>query len=143
MRTTWLFSSRMSFRSLASSRLSWAMAFANAFSASERVRPWAALTSASACARLSSTVARLFFVTTRAMSFSSESRSPFVGSGTSTTDTSFSSSSGSFSVGATTMAVVNCVLRWKPSSRSARTVTGSSRWRWKSFSSTSAGFVSR
>jgi hypothetical protein len=96
----------MSATSPPSRRSSWAIAFANAFSASDRVSPSAAFTICSTWPRSSETVARLLFCSTPTISTRSRRKSSNVGSGTSRTETSFSSSTGIVRLGDRRITVV-------------------------------------
>ena len=106
LRITCRFSSSTSLMSCPFKTPSLAMALAKAFSASLRVSPCAALMSCSACSRERSMLARLPWRTTATISRSSwySSRNP--GSGTSSTETSFSNSTGICAVGERRMTVV-------------------------------------
>ena len=142
LRTTWRFSSRTRRMSSLSSTPSLAMALAKAFSASLRVSPCAALMICSAWSLVSSTRALFPRRTTVTISLSSWNRSRNEGRGTSRTETSFSSSTGMVSTGASRITVVYVDLRSCASSRIARTTGGASRKGWKSLSTTSDGSVS-
>ena len=142
LRITCRFSSSTRRMSSLSSTPSLAMALAKAFSASLSVRPWAALMICSACSRVSSTRALFPRRTTVTISLRSWYRSRNEGRGTSRTETSFSSSTGMVSTGASRITVVKVDLRSCASSRIPRTTAALSRKGWKSLSTTSDGSVS-
>src|SRR6267378_2714903 len=106
LRITCRFSSSTSRMSCPPSIPSVAIALAKAFSASDKVSPCAALMSCSACSRDRSMVAWLPCRTTRTISRKSWYRSRNPGSGTSRTETSFSSSTGICSTGESRITVV-------------------------------------
>ncbi len=113
--------------SVASRRWSLAMALAKAFSASDRVRPKAALSKGSTSSLRRSMTAFLPSRTTATISRSNLSRSSMAGSGTSSTEISFSSSAGMASTGETSIMVVNVVFRLWASSRKRRITAASLR----------------
>jgi hypothetical protein len=101
------------------------MALAKAFSASDSVRPNAALSKGSTSSLRKSMTAFLPSRTTATISRSNLSRSSMVGRGTSSTEISFSSSTGMLSTGETNTMVVNVLFRVRASSR-VRRITAAS-----------------
>ena len=103
------------------------MALAKAFSASDKVRPKAALSKGSTSSLRKSMTAFFPSRTTATISRSSLSRSSMAGRGTSSTEISFSSSAGMLSTGETKIIVVNVLFRLWASSRVRRIIVASFR----------------